>query len=226
MPRSPLRFEWTGLACACAFSGWCASVAFASPPPTAADQATAASKDAGVANPKSSRAKHAKPAKTAAAEAPKAEAIKSPDVEPKHSKTKSDKVAKNAANGSAAAAPAKPTTTTASNKQSKAAVEPAPSPGTPLAATAKPAPLAAPPAPICSLEDPEQPRGGRLEVLSHVAGQTPVVRIAGKALRMIERREDRISVQVPADSDGGEVTLLHDGRDAACGKLIIIGKNR
>jgi hypothetical protein len=97
-------------------------------------------------------------------------------------------------------------------------------------ALASAAPLRSQPAaaapPICTLEDREQPRGGRLDVLGSEFGQAPVVRIAGRPARMIERRADRISVQVPADSDGGEITLLHDGKSDGCGKLIIIGKNR
>jgi hypothetical protein len=79
---------------------------------------------------------------------------------------------------------------------------------------------------VCTLAEPEQPRGGRLEVLSESFGSAPVVRIAGKPARMIERREDRVSVQVPADSNGGPITLLHDGRSSTCGNLTIIGKNR
>lgn len=79
---------------------------------------------------------------------------------------------------------------------------------------------------VCTLAEPEQPRGGRLEVLSDAFGSSPVVRIAGKPARMIERREDRVSVQVPADSNGGPITLLHDGRSSTCGNLTIIGKNR
>jgi hypothetical protein len=57
-------------------------------------------------------------------------------------------------------------------------------------------------------------------------GQAPVVRIAQRPARMLERRSDRISVQVPADSDGGPVTLQADGHAMACGTLVIIGKNR
>jgi hypothetical protein len=92
----------------------------------------------------------------------------------------------------------------------------------------KPPPAAANGAPkrACTLAEPEQPRGGRLEVLSESFGSSPVVRIAGKPARMIERREDRVSVQVPADSNGGPITLLHDGRSSTCGNLTIIGKNR
>jgi hypothetical protein len=78
----------------------------------------------------------------------------------------------------------------------------------------------------CTLAEAEQPRGGRLEVLSDAFGSAPVVRIDGKPARMIERREDRVSVQVPADSNGGPITLLHDGRSSTCGNLTIIGKNR
>jgi hypothetical protein len=90
----------------------------------------------------------------------------------------------------------------------------------PAAAAPKPA------GPTCSLEEPEQPRGGRLDVLGSGFGQAPVVRIAAKPARMLERRNDRISVQVPADSDGGAVTLQSDGHSASCGNLVIIGKNR
>jgi hypothetical protein len=94
------------------------------------------------------------------------------------------------------------------------------------AAPIRPQPSAAAMPPVCTLEDREQPRGGRLDVLGSEFGQSPVVRIAGRPARMIERRADRISVQVPADSDGGEVSLLHEGKSDGCGKLVIIGKNR
>lgn len=124
------------------------------------------------------------------------------------------------------AAPA-PTTPAPSSKPGQpdkpvlaaANVKPAPPP--PPAATP-----AAPPKPACTLAEAEQPRGGRLEVLSDAFGSAPVVRIAGKPARMIERRPDRVSVQVPADSDGGPITLLHDGKTSSCGNLVIIGKNR
>jgi hypothetical protein len=113
-----------------------------------------------------------------------------------------------------AAAPAAPVA------QASAPAAPPAKPLQPTAAVAKPA------APICSLEEPEQPRGGRLDVLGSGFGQAPVVRVAQKPVRMLERRSDRISVQVPVDSDGGAVTLQNEGRTSSCGKLVIIGKNR
>ncbi|MET0390973.1 MAG: hypothetical protein ABW321_33690 [Polyangiales bacterium] len=78
----------------------------------------------------------------------------------------------------------------------------------------------------CSLAEAEQPRGGRLEIVGQGFGTSPVVRIAGKPVRMIERRAERISIQIPTDSDGGAITLLNDGRASHCGELVIIGKNR
>jgi hypothetical protein len=93
----------------------------------------------------------------------------------------------------------------------------------------------APPAPapqevqeeaVCKLLEPEQPRGGKIDVLGDRFGSAPVVRIAGKPARILIRKQDRISVQVPADSNGGEITLLNDGKVASCGTLVIIGKNR
>jgi hypothetical protein len=63
-------------------------------------------------------------------------------------------------------------------------------------------------------------------VLGDRFGASPVVRIAGKPARMLIRKADRVSVQVPADSDGGEITLLNDGKVFPCGTLVIIGKNR
>jgi cytoskeletal protein RodZ len=80
--------------------------------------------------------------------------------------------------------------------------------------------------PTCAIEDAEQPRGGRLDLMGSGFGQSPLVKIAGKPVRMIERREDRLSVQVPADSNGGAVTLLAQGQNKSCGALVIIGKNR
>jgi hypothetical protein len=65
-----------------------------------------------------------------------------------------------------------------------------------------------------------------LDVVGTGFGASPLVRVAGKPVRMIERREDRISVQVPADSNGGPVAVQAQGVVQACGTLIIIGKNR
>jgi hypothetical protein len=97
----------------------------------------------------------------------------------------------------------------------------------PPAAPAAPAkPVAPPSKPACSLTDPEQPRGGRLELVTEHFGSAPVVRINGKPARMLERRETRVSVQIPADSDGGPITVQQDGHTLACGTLVIIGKNR
>lgn len=102
-------------------------------------------------------------------------------------------------------------------------------------ADAKPAPAPAAPAPqpeaaqvdpVCKLGEAEQPRGGKLDVLGDRFGSAPVVRIAGKPARILLRKQDRISVQIPADSNGGEITLLNDGKVASCGTLVIIGKNR
>lgn len=94
---------------------------------------------------------------------------------------------------------------------------------TPLAPTK---PAAPPTKPACTLTDPEQPRGGRLELVAEHFGSVPVVRINGKPARILERRETRVSVQIPADSDGGPITVLQDSRTQACGTLVIIGKNR
>lgn len=80
--------------------------------------------------------------------------------------------------------------------------------------------------PVCKLGEAEQPRGGRLDVLGDRFGSAPVVRIEGKPARILLRKQDRISVQIPADSNGGEITLLNDGKVASCGTLVIIGKNR
>ncbi|HKU41771.1 MAG TPA: hypothetical protein VJR89_26620, partial [Polyangiales bacterium] len=97
---------------------------------------------------------------------------------------------------------------------------------TTVAAAAAPKKQAAPVGPSCKLEEPEQPRGGRLDVTGSGFGATPLVRVAGKPVRMIERREDRLSVQIPADSDGGPVAVQAGGQTKSCGTLVIIGKNR
>ncbi len=80
--------------------------------------------------------------------------------------------------------------------------------------------------PVCAVRTPEAPRGGRLELEGQHFGQTPVIRIGGRVVpRIIERTETRISVQIPADSDGGPVTLSAGTQEASCGTLTIIGKN-
>jgi hypothetical protein len=132
--------------------------------------------------------------------------------------------------------PAKPkTSATATPAKSTGALieaaDPTPRAAPPAAgplpvAAPRPQPAAAPAGPTCSLAEAEQPRGGRLDVLGNGFGQAPVVRIAAKPARMLERRSDRISVQVPPDSDGGPVTLQSEAHTTKCGTLVIIGKNR
>jgi hypothetical protein len=79
---------------------------------------------------------------------------------------------------------------------------------------------------ICSLAAAQAPRGGKIDVKAQGFGSTPVVRIAGKVLRIIQREASLISAQVPEDSDGGKVTLTAYGVTVECGRLEIIGKNR
>lgn len=110
--------------------------------------------------------------------------------------------------------------------QQPTAAEAAPPPAaaakvTPVAPAAKPEPP-----PLCTLGEAEQPRGGKLDVLGDRFGAAPVVRIAGKPARILIRKQDRISVQIPADSDGGLITLQDEGKSGDCGKLVIIGKDR
>lgn len=80
--------------------------------------------------------------------------------------------------------------------------------------------------PSCKLQNEESPRGGRLDISGEGFGKAPVVRIGDKVARILERGEDRISVQVAADSDGGKVTVQVGKLTAECGTLVIIGKNR
>jgi len=90
----------------------------------------------------------------------------------------------------------------------------------------KPAPKApAAPALTCTLITREAPRGGLLEVEGAGFGKAPLVRIAGRVTRMIERTETKISVQIHPDSNGGAVTVHAGKLQAACGTLTIIGKN-
>ena len=79
--------------------------------------------------------------------------------------------------------------------------------------------------PSCTLRTTEAPRGGRLEVEGKGFGKSPLVRIADRVTRIIERTETTIAVQIHADSNGGEVTLQSDGQRVSCGTLTIVGKN-
>jgi hypothetical protein len=98
----------------------------------------------------------------------------------------------------------------------------APTPKKPAEPGAKPP---AKPAPNCALLTPEGPRGGRLEVEGQGFGKAPLVRIASRVTRMIERTETKIAVQIPRDSDGGPVTVKVGELEITCGTLTIIGKN-
>jgi len=79
--------------------------------------------------------------------------------------------------------------------------------------------------PTCTLRTTEAPRGGRLEVEGTGFGKSPLVRIADRVTRIIERTETTIAVQIHADSDGGEVTVQVGGQRVPCGTLTIVGKN-
>ena len=79
--------------------------------------------------------------------------------------------------------------------------------------------------PTCTLRTTEAPRGGRLEVEGAGFGKSPLVRIADRVTRIIERTETTLAVQIHADSNGGEVTVQVGGQRVACGTLTIIGKN-
>lgn len=76
----------------------------------------------------------------------------------------------------------------------------------------------------CELITKEAPRGGRLEVKGEL-GKTPLIKIAGRFTRIIERRGNTIAVQIHRDSNGGAVTLKSGKQEADCGTLTIIGKN-
>jgi hypothetical protein len=148
------------------------------------------------------------------------------DSHPAHARAEPSKAAQAEASKSSKSSKAE-----AKSEKKAADTTTPPSAATPSAANEKPAapapqPQAAQVEPVCKLGDAEQPRGGRLDVLGDRFGSAPVVRIAGKPARILIRKQDRISVQVPADSNGGEITLLNDGKVASCGTLVIIGKNR
>lgn len=122
--------------------------------------------------------------------------------------------------------PAKAKAKKAKKAPQPSAAEPTPPPAaaakvTPVAPAAKPDPP-----PLCTLGEAEQPRGGKLDVLGEHFGSAPVVRIAGKPARILIRKQDRISVQIPADSDGGLITLQDEKKSGDCGTLVIIGKDR
>jgi len=80
-------------------------------------------------------------------------------------------------------------------------------------------------APTCTLLTTEAPRGGRLEVEGTDFGKAPLVRIANRVTRIIERTETTIAVQIHKDSDGGEVTVQVGKARIPCGTLTIIGKD-
>ena len=83
----------------------------------------------------------------------------------------------------------------------------------------------APAGPTCKLITTEAPRGGRLEVEGSGFGKSPLVRIGGKVTRTIERTDNRIAVQIPANSDGGPVTVVVGKVETPCGTLTIIGRD-
>lgn len=96
----------------------------------------------------------------------------------------------------------------------------------PRAAVAEPPPgTAKDGAPTCELLTHEAPAGGRLEVRVTHAGKSPLVKIAGKVARLIQRQGDTIAVQIHKRCEGGRVTLHADNKSADCGTLTIIGQN-
>jgi hypothetical protein len=211
MPRTYAVLLMSGLAL-----GICRERAAAEEPHAGPARPPAPAADGGVTN----TAKPTKPKKprAEAEAAPGASAVPNAAKVAKRKKPKAaaEQAPKPVANSAAAPAPIASPHDGAEERQASA----------PRVQPPKPQPVAAVPRTTCSLEEREQPRGGRLDVVGSGFGQAPVVRIAQRPVRMLERRTDRVSVQVPADSDGGEVTLQTEGRSASCGALVIIGKNR
>jgi hypothetical protein len=77
----------------------------------------------------------------------------------------------------------------------------------------------------CELVGSEAPRGGEIKIKGDGLGQTPVIKIAGKAARIIRRHNDEINVQVSRTSNGGPVVIQANGKNATCGELRITGRN-
>jgi hypothetical protein len=75
----------------------------------------------------------------------------------------------------------------------------------------------------CNLLVKEAPRGGQLEVQGQKFGASPVVRVGNQVTRILRREQDKISVQIPRNSNGGPVTVLVAGKKQECGSLTIIG---
>lgn len=80
--------------------------------------------------------------------------------------------------------------------------------------------------PNCMLLTRQSPRGGKVDVRGSGFGNTPVVRIANRVSKILRRGVSEISVQVPSDSDGGDVSVMAGGVTSVCGQLTIIGKDR
>lgn len=99
--------------------------------------------------------------------------------------------------------------------------KPAPTP--PKKAPEKPPEKPPAPALACKLLTKEAPRGGRVEVQGHGFGRTPLVRIADRVVRILERSGDKIAAQIPRDSSGGPVSVQAGEHRAQCGTLTIIG---
>jgi hypothetical protein len=78
----------------------------------------------------------------------------------------------------------------------------------------------------CNLLGKQAPRGGKIDLEGKGFGATPVIRIGGKVVRVLQRGSNQISAQVPDDSDSGAVTITDSGSTAYCGSLEIIGKDR
>ena len=196
--------------------------------PKAAPTATKAETEKPAASPKAApTATKAEPAKPAAAE-PSQTAV-SPKTAKASKKTAARKVDVKA--GVATKSAAKPKATSTAKKTSKNA-SPAPSEDSAAAAPAIVPRLALPATPAqtpprdCNLLTEEAPRGGQLEVQGQKFGDSPVVRVGAAVTRILRRERDKISVQIPRDSNGGAVTVQVAGQKQDCGSLKIIGKNR
>jgi hypothetical protein len=76
----------------------------------------------------------------------------------------------------------------------------------------------------CQLTVTRAPRNGYVTIRGRGWGQSPSVRVGGRAAAVVQRTDDAIRFQMPGGVNGGMVEVSDGGRTARCGQIEVVGR--